>query len=144
MAGINSSGWTCPSAQPDMFEAKPFGVIEGTPDEPRIAYLRADVVVDQEAVRALPIDPVHVFRFSALCEESRCGQFDGTSCGLGKRVTTGLVPVVDALPPCQVRPTCRWYAENGRDACLRCPQVITLVRSDGSRLSKVAQPQPLR
>lgn len=139
MMDVTSQVWTCPSAQPDMTDAKVFGVLDGSPEEPRIAYLRADAAVGAEAIAALPVDPVSVFRFSARCETSRCAQFDGHACGLGKRIVEGLSPVVDALPLCQIRATCRWYAENGSAACLRCPQVVTLVPRDGSRLSRVAQ-----
>ncbi|MFG6459579.1 hypothetical protein [Roseateles sp. BYS96W] len=120
-------------------DAKVFGVLEGSADEPRIAYLRADATVGADVMAALPVDPVAVFRFSARCETSRCAQFDGHTCGLGRRIVEGLAPVVDALPPCQIRATCRWYAENLGAACLRCPQVVTLVPRDGSRLSRVAQ-----
>ena len=139
MADATAPGLTCPSAQPDMADAKVFGVLDGTPDEPRISYLRSDAKVGADVIADLQVDPVSVFRFSAQCETSRCAQFDGHACGLGKRIVDGLSPVVDALPPCQVRATCRWYAENGSAACLRCPQVVTLVRRDGSRLSRVAQ-----
>jgi hypothetical protein len=52
-----------------------------------------------------------------------------------------LPEVTDALPSCQIRPTCRWYAEIGRPACLRCPQVMTLVPSDQGELARVAVPE---
>lgn len=139
MNGSTPQGWSCPSAQPDMADAKVFGILDGSPEEPRIAYLRADATVSSEAIAALQVNPISVFRFSARCETSRCAQFDGHTCGLGKRIVEGLAAVVDALPPCQIRATCRWYAENGGAACLRCPQVVTLVPRDGSRLSHVAQ-----
>ena len=139
MADATAQGLTCPSAHPDMADAKVFGVLDGTPDEPRISYLRSDAKVGAEVIGALQVDPVSVFRFSAQCETTRCAQFDGHACGLGKRIVEGLSPIVDALPPCQIRATCRWYAENGSAACLRCPQIVTLVRRDSSRLSRVAQ-----
>jgi len=36
-----------------------------------------------------------------------------------------LDPVVSALPRCAIRPVCRWFRQEGRAACLRCPQVAT-------------------
>ena len=116
-----------------------FGLISGSPDEPRVAYLRADALVEKDTIEHLGIDPTHVFRFAARCEESSCAQFDGHSCSLGRRIAEGLDPVVDVLPPCQIRATCRWYAENGRPACIRCPQVVTLVPRSQSGLSRVAR-----
>ena len=38
-------------------------------------------------------------------------------------------PVVGALPRCAIRPTCRWFRQEGREACLRCPQVATELRN---------------
>ncbi|WP_313917537.1 hypothetical protein, partial [Tahibacter sp.] len=57
---------TCPSAQPDMRDALVFGVINGTPTAPRVAYLRRDAVVplaDLPDLRGL--QPGHVFRIAA-------------------------------------------------------------------------------
>jgi hypothetical protein len=56
---------------------------------------------------------------------SGCRHFKGNACTLAHRIVDGLAPVVNALPPCQIRPTCRWFRQEGRNACLRCPQVIT-------------------
>jgi hypothetical protein len=138
--GNKNHSFSCPSAQPDMENAQVFGVVSGTPTEPRIAYLRTDAIIKQSTLENIgALEATHVFRFSAKCEENRCSQFDGTSCGLGRRIANGLDPVVDVLPSCQIRPTCRWYAENGKDACFRCPQVVTLIPHDKSKLSQVAQ-----
>ena len=49
-----------------------------------------------------------------------------------------LAPVVSDLPSCQIRDTCRWFAEEGGEACLRCPQVVTLVPSDQNALRQAA------
>ena len=54
-------------------------------------------------------------RFAARCEESRCCHFDGQI----------LPAVVEALPARLIRSECRWYAQEGRPACLRCPRVVT-------------------
>jgi len=140
MAKNNSELFSCPSAQPEMENARVFGVVSGTATVPQIAYLKTDATVEPAVLQGLgKLEATHVFRFSAKCEESRCAQFDGESCGLGRRIVSGLDPVVDELPSCQIRPTCRWYAENGKPACLRCPQVVTLIPRDQSRLSQVTQ-----
>ena len=36
-----------------------------------------------------------------------------------------LPAVTEALPACRIRPECRWYRQEGRPACMRCPQVVT-------------------
>jgi hypothetical protein len=132
---------SCPSAQPDMEGARVFGLVTGTPEEPRIAFLKKDAVVTRAMMARLDgLDPTHVFRFAARCEESRCVHFDGARCQLARRIVDQLDPVVDALPPCLIRPTCRWHAEQGAAACHRCPQVTTMVPRAEERLSQAAMP----
>jgi hypothetical protein len=41
------------------------------------------------------------------------------------RIVNILPAVVDALPVCLIRSTCRWYEQEGHSACVRCPQVVT-------------------
>jgi hypothetical protein len=134
---------TCPSAQPDMAEARIFGLVGGTPAEPEVAYLKADAAVTPEMLKRLgDLDPTHVFRFAARCEEGRCGQYKDGRCGLGQRIAEMLPPVTEALPSCQIRGSCRWYEEVGSAACRRCPQVVTIVPMDQADLRKAARPDP--
>ena len=81
--------------------------------------------------RASPV-PLH----RQIYEQWRTGILTGRF-HRGERVAHQLEPVVDTLPPCQIRSTCRWFAEQGRQVCLRCPQVITRVPSDDS-LGRIA------
>lgn len=139
------SPYSCPSAQPDMLEARVIGVLSGSAAEPRIAYLAQEAVIPAANMPPTPgVDPVEAFRFAARCEDHRCAQHvdeaEGGRCGLGARIVTQLDPVVARLPSCTIRASCRWYAEQGREACLRCPQVVTLIPRDASRLSRAAQP----
>lgn len=136
---------SCPSAQPDMANARVLGVLTGTPDQPRVAYLRPGATVDLAMLTRLgPLPPTQVFRFAAQCEEHRCVHFDGERCRLAKRIVATLAPVVDALPPCQIRPSCRWFAEEGAAACLRCPQVITMIPRADDDLNRAANPEAAR
>jgi hypothetical protein len=126
-----------------MAEARVFGIVTGTPDGPRVAYLKSSAVVTPDVQEGIgEIEPTRVFRYAARCEESRCAHHDGDRCALGARIAAMLAPVTDALPSCQIRPTCRWYAEVGGEACLRCPQVVTLVPPSEARLREVARPTP--
>ncbi|MGH8308995.1 MAG: hypothetical protein ACRETX_04285 [Steroidobacteraceae bacterium] len=83
-----------------------------------------------------------MFRFAAKCEERRCSHFDGAHCTLAARIRQSLMPVVDRLPPCTVRPTCRWYAEQGGSICLRCPQIVTLNVASGDDVLRQAATPP--
>ena len=131
----------CPSAQPDMADARIFGVVTGSPEEPRVAYLKKGATVSEEMLEQLgEVKPTQVFRYAARCEESACAQFDKGCCSLGRRIAERLAPVTDSLPSCQIRQGCRWFAEIGGAACLRCPQVLTVVPSDQGELAMVARP----
>lgn len=135
---------SCPSAQPDMAQARVFGVVGGTADAPRIAYLKADAVVTPEvAERIGDLRPTEVFRYAARCEEGRCAHHEAGRCSLGARIAAMLPPVTASLPSCTIRPTCRWYAEVGGEACRRCPQVVTSIPESQAQLREVAAPPPL-
>ena len=138
---MSASGLSCPSAQPDMAGAQPIGVLSGSPSELRIAFFKKEALeaFDWQGRFSGP-DATHVLRFGAHCEEKGCGHFDGHSCQLGKRVSEDLAPVVERLPPCLLRPSCRWHAEQGPRVCLRCPQVATQV-SQASPLAAIAVPR---
>jgi hypothetical protein len=133
------AGLSCPSAQPDMEGAKPFGVISGTARETRITFFKKDALAAFEWRESFSTaDATRLFRFEARCEESRCGHFSDGACSLGHRVKAQLPAVVDALPPCLIRPTCRWHAEQGSAVCLRCPQVVTMIPGGDELLNQVA------
>jgi len=135
----DDSGLSCPSAQPDMEDAEIFGVVAGTPEEPRLAYLKKSAQVDEAMLRSLgPLDPTQVFRYTGRCENSRCAQFANGRCSLGRLIVERLPEVVDSLPSCRIRATCRWFAEEGEAACLRCPQVVTLVPPERNGLRTTA------
>ena len=132
----------CPSAQPDMEGARPFGVISGTPQETRIAFFKKSALDGfnwREQFSSQ--DATRLFRFGARCDEHKCGHFDGSRCSLGGRIKQGLPAVVDAPPPCLIRPKCRWFAEQGVEVCLRCPQVVTMIPAADTPLNAVAAVQ---
>ncbi len=130
----------CPSAQPDMREPRVLGVLGGTPAEPRVAYLNARVEVTDELLNSTGnVPPTRVLRFAARCESSKCTHFDGTDCKLARRIVEGLPEVVDSLPPCTIRPNCRWHQQEGAAACRRCPQVITFADLSDRDMRAVAR-----
>lgn len=132
---------SCPSAQPDMEGARIIGVLSGTADEPRIAYLEPGVSVDESVAHSLgELAPTHVFRYAALCEQRGCAHYDGARCSLAARIVEQLPEVVEILPRCQIRRTCRWYAEEGAAACRRCPQIVTTVPRRNDPINRVAAP----
>lgn len=119
----------CPSAQPDMEGSVVFGVVGGTAREPRLKYLSEPQPVTDELLElSKPVKPTEVFRFAAPCAGSGCKHFDGADCRLAKRTVDMQPAVVDKLPACRLRPRCRWWQQEGKSACMRCPMVVTEVR----------------
>jgi len=116
----------CPSAQPEMAGATAFGIIDHSDEIPLLDYLDQPTPASQELLDlARPLRPTQIFRFAAPCQGDRCGHWSGAACTLVDRITE-LLPVVSlTLPPCRIRSDCRWFAQRGRNACVRCPQVVT-------------------
>ena len=134
----------CPSSQPDSPGAQVIGVVDWEEGTPRVGYVNGQVPVSEDLLaRAGALDPASVFRFGATCASKDCMHFEGGDCQLAKRILDGLTPVVDHLPPCAIRKTCRWYSQEGAEMCLRCPQVVTTLKSgdpERERISGVSKP----
>lgn len=131
----------CPSAQPDMQGAVLIAVRESTDAACQIAYLEKTVAISDDLLAKVgPVEPTEVLRFAAPCEEMACRHFDGSNCRLATRIVQILPAVVDTLPRCTIRGTCRWYRQEGRPACLRCPQIITRVDNPSPELTLAATP----
>ncbi|HEV3042215.1 MAG TPA: hypothetical protein VHA33_30930 [Candidatus Angelobacter sp.] len=113
----------CPSAQPDMEGSRIIGVVAGAAPAGHIAYLSEHLAVtDELLVSAAPAKPTDIFRFAAPCEEIACRHFDGTNCHLATRLVQIHPAVTDTLPSCLIRLKCRWFEQEGKPACMRCPQ----------------------
>jgi hypothetical protein len=131
----------CPSAQPEMADCRVLGVMGGSVAEPRLAYLDQPAPVTPEILAlAGPVKPTEVFRFAAHCVESQCCHFDGKDCKLATRIVQILPAVTEALPACRIRHECRWYLQEGRPACMRCPQVLTQNFSPSEEMLRAATP----
>ena len=103
-----------------------FGVVGGTAEEPVVSYLDDPQPVTPELLElADPVEPTEVFRFGAPCAESGCQHFDGASCQLGHKLAHDVPAAVGRLPRCRLRPSCRWFHEQGGAACMRCPIIVT-------------------
>jgi hypothetical protein len=128
----------CPSAQPTQDGAFAFGVVGGTLEERRVGYLEGRVpVTDELLAMAGPVKPTQVFRFGAPCAGGACTHFDGSDCKLATKLVQLMPMVSKNLPACQLRPDCRWWKQEGKAACMRCPQVMTdcYTPSEGQRLA---------
>ena len=136
---------SCPSARPEMEGSVVFGVVTMTgerPGESRVGYLEKTLPVTEEILALSgPVLPTEIFRFGAPCAGQACQHFDGSHCRLAQRIV-GVLPIVaDDLPPCRLRPTCLWWQQEGRAACLRCPQIVSQSYDPTEELRRAAMPE---
>jgi hypothetical protein len=131
----------CPSAQPGMAGSIAFGVVGGSPEEPRVQWIEKPVPVTEDLLALTGSVPAtQVLRIAAPCQENACCHFDGADCRLAAKLVQ-LMPVVSqSLPPCRIRQDCRWFVQEGRPACARCPQIVTYSVNPTEELSLAATP----
>lgn len=122
----NSTRIQCPSARPEMPGSAAFGVVLGSVEQPHVSYLEQPVPVTADLLAlAQPVAPTEVFRFAAPCAGRACQHFDGSSCRLATRIVEQLPAAATTLPACGIRGACRWWLQEGAEACYRCPLIAT-------------------
>lgn len=132
----------CPSAQPDWQDAVAIGVMEGSAENPRMAHFPGTLPVSPQLLDlSAPVTPTEVFRFAAPCMGDRCQHFGNSKCGLVTQIVQLLPAVAQDLPRCAIRPDCRWWRQEGREACLRCDQVVTDNHHPSPEMRIAATPQ---
>ena len=117
----------CPSAQPSTEGARIFGVMTGTPEAAPGRLSHRGLAGFRRAAGPFGTEakPTQTLPHRGTLLERLCKHFKGNACSLAQRIVEGVPPVVNALPACQIRSTCRWFRQEGREACFRCPQVMT-------------------
>ena len=132
----------CPSARPEMPGAVAFGIVAGTVEAPLLVHLtEAQPVTEELLALAQPAEPTEVFRFAAPCAGHACGHFDGQDCRLVTRIVQILPAASSGLPPCTLRAECRWWGQEGKAACLRCPQVVSQCHVPSEEMMRAAFPE---
>lgn len=124
----NDTPSKCPSTYPHVADAEAFAVVAGTPDQPEVVYLdKPTPVTDELLALAGPVAPTEIFRFTAPCAQAKCQHFDTSNsrCKLVERVVDLMPEAVEKLPPCPIRAHCVWFEQEGKAACLRCPQLAS-------------------
>jgi hypothetical protein len=140
----STSGTTvtlCPSAQAEWENSVAIGVVGGTADQPLMVPLATpQPVTDQLVALAAPVTPTEVFRFAAPCMGSGCVHFAEGQCHLATRMVILLPAVSERLPRCGIRLHCRWWQQEGRAACMRCPQMVTANYHPSETMRQAADP----
>jgi hypothetical protein len=65
------------------------------------------------------------FRFTGKCVEKGCAQWNNeeSKCSLSKKVQNLDVGRNSALSFCPIRSQCRWFSEDGNEACFSCNEI---------------------
>jgi hypothetical protein len=141
MESIIARETLCPSARPALDKSIAFGVIGGTVEEPHVTYLKQPLPITDDLIAAsAPVTLAEVLRSAAPCAAKGCQHFDGANCRLAMRIVEQLPAVTETLPPCAIRRDCRWWQQEGRAACMRCPQVVTDNYLASEQMRQVAAP----
>ena len=130
----------CPSAQPELAHSSIYGVIGGAPGEVDVVYLPEELPITSDLIAlCAPVTPTEVFRIAAPCQGKKCQHFDGAEC----RLVNNLVQIATStseLKHCAIRPSCRWYAQQGSTACTQCSEIVTRYYNPPPELDEAAIP----
>jgi hypothetical protein len=99
-------------------------------DDGTVAILPEPLPIDDSFIEKVKSDLIPAeqrFRFTNKCIENGCNQWTGSGCGVIQDVVQYLdqVPANEVLPSCSIRPHCRWFLQEGANACKICPYIIT-------------------
>jgi hypothetical protein len=131
----------CPSADPSMDGAVLTGVVGGTSTSPRLRFLKETLPISDEILALTGnVAPGEVMRFAAPCAESACAHFAGGTCQLVSRIVHTVPPENYVLMPCPVRARCRWWAQEGKEACRRCLGIVSMSYDPSEELRLAATP----
>jgi hypothetical protein len=96
-------------------------------EDGRVAYITPELRIDADFVARASQGrtPERRFRFAQPCATHGCGHWTGQRCGLVETLVESRPDErPDGLPHCAIRRDCRWFAQQGRDACGVCPLVL--------------------
>ena len=136
----------CPSTFPGWPDSVAFGIVTGTVEEPRWQPFEKPLpITDELLALSGPVAPTEVFRFAGPCAGNACQHFAGETgrCRLVEKTVRFVPKVQEKLPSCTIRINCKWWRQEGRDACFRCPQVASSNPTNAEALRMAADPAVL-
>jgi hypothetical protein len=139
-----SNRLSCPSAVPDQNARAVIGVVSTQDGRAQVSLLPQPVPLASVAQLIPDTIPVtEVLRLAGPCAERRCNHFSDHRCTLASRIVARLPAVIDRLLPCGIRPSCRWWHQEGPAACERCPQIVTEPFKTSELIRELATPDAL-
>jgi hypothetical protein len=117
---------TCPSSS-----CGPDAVLLGmVGSDGRVGYVTRPIFVSKvfiELVQKEEIPAERRFRFASTCVEAACAQWSDGGCSAIKSALADGRPgnAPTDRPRCGIRVSCRWFAQEGVQACAACPEIVT-------------------
>lgn len=102
----------------------------------RVGYFSPAIRIDEAFVERANRGraPERRFRFADHCVQGQCAHWKDDTCGLIQKVMhAGEANSRASLPTCSIRPSCRWFSQEGSRACSVCPLVVTQRDEMGDR-----------
>ena len=120
---MNANSKSCPSA-PLYKGSKLLGVVN---DSGEVDILPRSLEITDEFVRIATEagDVEKRFRFTNKCVKSACSQWSDKGCAVALRAVHKIESQhwKTALTTCDIRSTCRWFDQEGANACRTCELV---------------------
>lgn len=141
---MSNEGSLCPSAPWDHEGAVVFGVTGGTAKAPKVMFLKQMLAPSAQLQAKLGgVAPEEVFRIAAPCRGSGCQHHNAATknCNLATNIVQQVAQVYDQLATCGIRPSCVWWAQEGAEACVRCPQIATRNSVPSDEVRRAAAPR---
>lgn len=111
LARSGQNGLACPSGHPAMP-----GFVFARRDSTAEPWGYHEHLVWQDSRE----ESLNAVRVAAPCLGHRCPNHEDARCGVTAIVVTRGKKRPHVVPDCAIRPTCRWFAEAGVDACRGC------------------------
>lgn len=125
MTVLKKQTQTCPSSVCEE-GGQMLGIVNG---EGKVSILSTPLPIDKEFMQMARQTPdiEQRFRFTGTCIEKGCKQWTGNSCGVIERTLKSLAGEIQhsGLPKCSIRKGCKWFLQEGKNACKVCPLIIT-------------------
>lgn len=118
-ADFNSSKKMCPSYV-GKAGAQLFGVVN---KDGRVQFITPLTVTEEFIQQNDHLE--QRFRFTGKCVEKGCAQWDNekSKCSLSKKVQELDMAKSTELIFCPIRSQCRWFSQDGNEACFSCNEV---------------------
>ncbi|WP_123891981.1 MULTISPECIES: hypothetical protein [Chryseobacterium] len=118
-ASFNSSKKMCPSYVGKV-GAQLFGVVN---KDGKVQFITPLTVTEDFIEQNENLE--QRFRFTGKCVEKGCGQWnhEESRCSLSKKVQDLNFPKNSELSFCPIRSQCRWFSQDGKEACFSCNEV---------------------